>query len=97
MQVVNDPNICHACDAQLFDDGDLIFRFAEPPSMIVKADCAPLFLRSFSDCFDALGLGTHAGALPLRVAGWLSAAHHPELCFEVMPLQHGENQSAFIV
>ena len=63
MQVVNHANVGDAVFFQSFDDGDLIFRFAEPATMIVEGDLAFEFggldcngTVSRGECYSFVGI-----------------------------------------
>lgn len=50
MQVVNDA---HIRKLELLDDGQLIFRFAEPAAVIIQCDAATLLRRGFRNRANA--------------------------------------------
>src|SRR5580765_8256571 len=97
MQVVYDSHIRDARLTQTLDDGNLVFRFAEPASMIVQAYRAALVSRRLGDGFDSLRLSVDSGALVFSIVRGFSAAHDPKLCFNLMPLQDLQDLPRFIV
>src|SRR6185369_7606543 len=88
MQVVYDSHIRDARLTQTLDDGNLVFRFAEPASVIVQAYRAALVSRRLS---------VDSGALVFSIVRGFSATHDPKLCFNLMPLQDLEDLPRFIV
>ncbi len=98
VQVVNDSNVGDALSFEPVDDGELVFRLAEPAPVVIEGQRAP-------DLSGLLGEWTELcrrrgdPALLLRAGDLVGAQveQHPEVGLLAAPLQEVENDSRFAI
>src|SRR5436190_2009050 len=65
--------------------------------MIVQADRAALIAGSFCNGFDSFRFSRDACSLVISIARRFASAHDPQLRLKVVPLEHVQDQTCFIV
>lgn len=97
MLVVDDADVFDSVLVKLFDDGDLVFGFAEPSAVVVEADGAIDFSGGASDGAEAGAFILDAAFLFLGIRGGRSAAGDPELSLEIVPFENVEDEFCLVV
>src|SRR5438093_1239766 len=95
--VIDDPDISDALVPKPFDNLQLVLRFSKPAAVIVERHCATDFAGSLGNRSDALRFSRNARPLLLGIPRGFTTAGHPELWFEVMTLEHVQNEPGLIV
>lgn len=97
MEVVDQADVVEALGAEGFDQGDLVFRLAEPAAVVVEGDGGALGLGGLDDGAEAFEFGGDAGGLLLGGLGRLAAAGDPELGCEAAGLEAVEEEAGVVV